>query len=80
MGVVCVVFFCLDEDCNPGWGDCGRPLRHLGYVDGAIEEIFVQWRLDWRSINAWSKKESLFDGHVGTQESKLFLEKVMIAI
>ena len=17
----------LDEDCNPGWGDCGRPLR-----------------------------------------------------
>ena len=24
-------FFCLflfgDEDCNPGWGDCGRPLR-----------------------------------------------------
>ena len=22
-----VLFLCLDEDCNPGWGDCGRPLR-----------------------------------------------------
>ena len=19
--------FCLDEDCIPGWGECGRPLR-----------------------------------------------------
>ena len=27
--VVSVLFFCLDEDCNPGWGDCGRPLRLL---------------------------------------------------
>ena len=33
-GVFCFVCFvalvlclCLDEDCNPGWGDCGRPLR-----------------------------------------------------
>ena len=28
----CVVLFslfafCLDEDCIPGWGECGRPLR-----------------------------------------------------
>ena len=22
-----VLGFCLDENCNPGWGDCGRPLR-----------------------------------------------------
>ena len=28
-GCVLPVFccFCLDEDCIPGWGECGRPLR-----------------------------------------------------
>ena len=25
--VAWLLLFCLDEDCNPGWGDCGRPLR-----------------------------------------------------
>ena len=24
---VFLVVFCLDEDCIPGWGECGRPLR-----------------------------------------------------
>ena len=36
----CIVLS-LDDDCNPGWGDCGGPLRHFGCVDGAKEEIFV---------------------------------------
>ena len=26
---VSVLFFCLDEDYIPGWGECGRPLRLL---------------------------------------------------
>ena len=24
-----LLVFCLDEDCDPGWGDCGRPLRRV---------------------------------------------------
>ena len=27
LGAVAFVVLCLDEDCNPGWGDSGRPLR-----------------------------------------------------
>ena len=47
--VALVLFFCLDEDCNPGWGDCGRPLRLLllvllKMVNGRLR--FVHWRLD----------------------------------
>ena len=28
----------VDEDCNPGWGDCGRPLRLLVFLakDGEL--------------------------------------------
>ena len=39
---------CLDEDCNPGWGDCGRPLSSapaLGCVEDGDKVIyFVLWR------------------------------------
>ena len=40
----------LDEDCNPGWGDCGRPLRLLLLVLLKMVNVrlrFVHWRLDY---------------------------------
>ena len=53
-GCVCFVASVLlplpDEDCNPGWGDCGRPLWRLRFVllkmvNGRLR--FVHWRLDY---------------------------------
>ena len=47
--VALVLFLLLDEDCNPGWGDCGRPLRLLcdllKMVNWRLH--FVHWRLDY---------------------------------
>ena len=47
--VVSVLLLCLDEDCNPGWGDCGRPLRLLRFCFAEDGEWlrFVHWRLDY---------------------------------
>ena len=47
---VSLLFLLLDEDCNPGWGDCGRPLQLwlfvlLKMVNGRLH--FVHWRLDY---------------------------------
>ena len=56
--VVSVLFLCLDEDCNPGWGDCGRPLRLLLVVLLKMVNGYVLFNGDWtiRSNSAWSKK------------------------
>ena len=48
--VASVLFLLLDEDCNPGWGDSGRPLWLLRFVllkmvNGSLR--FVHWRLDY---------------------------------
>ena len=48
--VALLLFLLLDEDCNPGLGDCGRPLRLwlfvvLKMVNGGSR--FVHWRLDY---------------------------------
>ena len=53
-------FSCLDEDCNPGWGDCGRPLRLLLFVLLKMVNGYVLFIGDWtiRSNSAWSKKNS----------------------
>ena len=50
--------FCLDEDCNPGWGDCGRPLRRLRFVLLKMVNGYILFIGDWtiRSNSAWSKK------------------------
>ena len=61
-GFCCCFFvgFCLDEDCNPGGGDCGRPLRLFGYVEDGDKVIYiVLWRLGYRPDSAWSKKQSV---------------------
>ena len=60
-GFVCfvasVLFLCLDEDCNPGSGDCGRPLRLLPFVLLKMVNDYVLFVGDWtiRSNSAWSK-------------------------
>ena len=47
--LVVEVAFSLDEDCNPGRGDCGRPLRLFGNVEDGDKMIyFVFWRLGYR--------------------------------
>ena len=52
-GCVCfvasVLLLCLDEDCNPGWGDCGRLLRRFRFLLKMVNWRlhFVHWRLDY---------------------------------
>ena len=60
-----LVVFCLDEDCNPGGGDCGRLLRLCGAFclteDNDLVNDFL-FICDWtiRSDSTWSKKKGPF--------------------
>ena len=51
-GCVCfvasVLLLCLDEDCNPGWGDCGRPLRRCLFVLlKMVNCVYILFIGDW---------------------------------
>ena len=47
----------MDEDYNPGWGDCGRPLQLFCFVVGVNLTGHVLERLGYRPFSAWSKQK-----------------------
>ena len=75
------VGFCLDEDCNPGGGDCGRPLRLFGYVEnGDMVKYLVLWRLGYKPDSTWSKKSVVVRHRMGSITRPLLMYQADVEV